>query len=406
MSATARVNGLDPKKSNSAAFNESSAKLADTFEYFNSTSAQLMQTYRSLENRINELTSDLDRVSAEKDEVHSKKELIASRMQALLDFLPGGVIVLDPHGYVIQSNPAAREMLGHSLQGSLWRSVISDCFSPRNDDGLEVSTKSGRRISIATGSLGSDMHSDGQIMLLTDLTETRDLQKKLSRNERLSAMGKMVSALAHQIRTPLSAAILYAGHLCDESLDAGKRKLFSHKILSRLHHMERQVRDMLLFVKSELPLNDQMTIAGLEYELREATEVILSSSGLDCEWRSEANDKVKIKCHRDALVSAIVNLINNAVQACPSDSDREPYLSVDISQQDGFVRIAIADKGAGMDEDALASVQEIFVTTKPQGTGLGLAVVNAVTRAHGGEFELQSVLGEGTTASVLIPIVN
>src|SRR5690625_5484430 len=116
---------------------------------------------------------------------------------------------------------------------------------PRRDDGHEVSLHDGRRISIATRDLGVD----GQIILLTDQTETRRLQHELSRHERLSALGKMMSALAHQIRTPLSAAMLYAGHLCNADLPEQRRQDFAEKISGRLNHTERQVQDMLLFVK-------------------------------------------------------------------------------------------------------------------------------------------------------------
>ncbi|MBX2857221.1 MAG: GHKL domain-containing protein [Cellvibrionaceae bacterium] len=400
------MGGPHPKNPSLAPFNRRVTRLADTLEYFSETSAQLQHTYKTLENKISELTQDLDRVSAEKDAENQKKEVLAARMQALLNFLPGGVIVLDSRGYVVQSNPAARQLLDHRLQGSLWRSVINECFSPRNDDGLEVSTKAGRRINIATSSMGDAKNSEGQIILLTDITETRDLQKKLSRNQRLSAMGKMVSALAHQVRTPLTAAVLYAGHLCNEDLDVDKRRLFSKKILSRLNHMERQVRDMLLFVKSELPLNDQLSIADLEYELVEATEVMLSTSDLHCEWDCDRGSSMKIKCHRDALTSALVNLVNNALQARKDISDRQAYLHISLRAKPDCLSITIKDRGRGMDAAQLAAVQDIFFTTKAQGTGLGLAVVTAVTRAHGGKFKLHSAPGEGTTAEVCIPAVN
>ena len=181
---------------------EKIASLEAAFAFFNETSIQLTNSYQFLEKKISELTEELDQVSAEKEEQHQAKEQIATRMQALLDFLPGGVIVLDHQGYIVESNPAARELLDDHLDGKLWRHVIARCFAPRNDDGLEVSTRTGKRISVAT----SSMEQDGQIILLTDQTETRKLQQNLSRYERLSAMGKMVSALAHQIRTPLSAA--------------------------------------------------------------------------------------------------------------------------------------------------------------------------------------------------------
>ena len=111
-----------------------------------------------------------------------------------------------------EANPAACELLGEPLVGELWRQVIARSFAPRKDDGHEISLRDGRRLSIATRSLDAE---PGQLVLLNDLTETRRLQDQLARHERLSSLGRMVASLAHQIRTPLSAAMLYAGHLAD-----------------------------------------------------------------------------------------------------------------------------------------------------------------------------------------------
>lgn len=368
--------------------------LAEAFRFFNETSQQLARSYQLLENRVALLTRELDEVSAEKDEQHQQKEQLAYRMQALLDFLPGGVVVLDARGFVMQSNPAAKRMLEHSLDGTLWRDVITSCFAPRNDDGLEVSTRSGLRVSIATGSL----ETDGQIILLTDQTETRKLQQTVSRYERLSAMGKMVSALAHQIRTPLSAATLYANHLCSSQLTAEKREQFSHKLLGRLNHMERQVRDMLLFVKSELPLNDLIPLADLELGLREAMEVPISRSSSQVEWHNHI-PHTHLRCNREALISALLNLVNNAMQA----SEEPARICLTMAEADGDISLTVADQGPGMPPNILAQAQELFMTTKAQGTGLGLAVVQAVARAHGGQFELHSTEHKGTRALMRLP---
>ena len=257
-------------------------RLEAAFQFFNDTSSQLAQSYELLEKRVSSLTQELDEVSEAKQRAHKNEEKLAGRMQALLDFMPGGVIVLDHQGYIVESNPAARALLDDKLDGELWRLVMGRCFAPRNDDGLEVSTKTGKRISIAT----SSMDNHGQIILLTDQTETRELQRNLSRHERLSSMGKMVSALAHQIRTPLSAAILYAGHLTNGSIAQAKKDTFAKKLLGRLQHMERTVRDMMLFVKSELPLNDVISLADLEVGLREASEVPILTSAAKITWRN------------------------------------------------------------------------------------------------------------------------
>ena len=109
-----------------------------------------------------------------------------------VDLLPGGVVVLDRHGIVCDCNPAAREMLQGGVLGERWVEVIRRCFAPRHDDGHEISLASGRRVSVATRSLERDK---GQVVLLTDQTETRELQDRLSRHQRLNAMGRMMAAL-------------------------------------------------------------------------------------------------------------------------------------------------------------------------------------------------------------------
>ncbi len=386
---------------NSTSETDQQQSLAAAFEFFNDTSQQLMRSYQLLEGKVQQLTSELDKVSAEKVDADIREAQLANRMDVLLKVMPAGVIVLDSKGYIVQANDAAESLLQLALKGRLWREIISDCFSPRNDDGLEVSTKSGRRVNLATSSLDMEGSSTvgGQIILLTDLTETRKLQQHVSRSERLSAMGKMVSALAHQIRTPLSAAMLYADHLCGSALNEQKRQDFSLKLHSRLVHMERQVRDMLLFVKSELPLNDVVSTDELTKGLQEAAEVALAAGRSSCRWQNGASG-VQLKCHREALISALMNLIENSIQASEGAAEIECSISVDHD----CLTLSLRDHGPGIPPDLLGSASEIFITTKAQGTGLGLAVVQSVVRAHGGAIELLSPEGEGLTVTIQLPV--
>ena len=369
--------------------------LQEAFELFNRMSQQLTESYQHLENRVSDLTQELNTVSAKRMEEMAAKEQLAERLESLLNVLPGGVVVLDSKGVVKEANPAARDMLGEPLEGEIWISIIRRSFRPQDDDGHEISTRDGRRISIATRPLAEN----GQIILLTDQTETRRLQSELSRHERLSALGQMVSALAHQIRTPLSAAMLYAGHLCDGELSPPKQKSFSEKVLKRLNHMERQVQDMLMFVKGDMPLDDVITAMELEVALREETEVVLASDQVQCHW-SNRSPAQKLRCHKDALIGAVLNLVNNAVQAAIGPMHIDIELSVNPSGQ--FV-IAVTDDGPGIEPALLENVRDVFVTTKSQGTGLGLSVVESVARRHGGEFKLESTQGKGTRATMLLP---
>jgi two-component system, sensor histidine kinase FlrB len=375
--------------------------LKAAFDMFNQMSQQLADSYYLLENRVAELNQELSSVTHQRLQELAEKEKLAHRLESLLNFLPGGVVVLDSSGYVSECNPAAIELLGEPLEGELWRDVIQRSFAPRQDDGHEVSLRDGRRISFQTRNLGED----GQIILLTDQTETRRLQSELSRHERLSALGKMMSALAHQIRTPLSAAMLYAGHLCDGKLDAEKQQQFSEKVLSRLHNIERQIQDMLFYVKGELPLNDMISVNELEQLLNESMEAALITSKSTCSWSNQAGEYY-IQCNRDALIGALLNLVNNAIQAVEHHAQLSVSFKLKKSEKIAQLIIQISDKGPGMSADILAKAGDLFVTTKAQGTGLGLSVVQAVVRAHSGEFVLESEAGQGTSASLLLPLVN
>ncbi len=395
------------------AISEKGQDLKSAFELFNQMSEQLADSYHLLENRVAELNEELSSLSDRRLQELAEKEKLAHRLESLLNFLPGGVVVLDSSGRVSESNPAAIDLLGEPLQGELWRDVIKRCFAPRQDDGHEVSLRDGRRISIQTRNLGAD----GQIILLTDQTETRRLQSELSRHERLSALGKMMGALAHQIRTPLSSAMLYAGHLCSGKLDDERRQQFSEKILGRLNNIERQVQDMLFYVKGELALNDVISVAQLQADLAEAMEVPLMTSESRCEWIINCREHY-IQCNRDALIGALLNLVNNAIQAVDRKASlrvefnlypqalNDPKLSAGLNTEDQRLWIRVCDKGPGMSADLLSSVGDLFVTTKAQGTGLGLSVVKAVARAHHGKFLLQSTEGKGTCASLLLPFAN
>ena len=375
--------------------------LEAAFAYFSETSEQLAKSYQLLEGKVAQLGRELDRSEAAREQESRRNVELESRMQTLIDFLPGGVIVLDAHGVVIECNPAAATLLSTTIKGKIWRHVIAECFAPKNDDGYEVSTKSGKRLSVSTSSFGKE----GQLILLTDQTETRKLQDTLSRSERLSAMGKMVSALAHQIRTPLSAAMLYAGHLCDQDLEQDTQQNFARKCLARLQHMEKQVRDMMLFVKNELPLNDVLNAYELESELKAAAEAAVSTDGIFCEWKNNCS-LVTIKCQKDALVSALMNLINNAIQSAEKPVRIGVSFSTVHIQQQRYLRVSVRDDGDGMSHQTLQEIEQVFTTTKAQGTGLGLAVVRSVAKAHGALFALESELGTGTTAYMDIPLIS
>ncbi|WP_336354324.1 sensor histidine kinase [Pseudomonas atacamensis] len=370
--------------------------LEQAFQLFNQMSSQLTDSYSLLEARVTELKGELAVVSAQRMQELAEKERLANRLQNLLDLLPGGVIVIDGHGLVREANPAAIDLLGSPLEGELWRHVIARCFAPREDDGHEVSLKNGRRLSISTRSLDAE---PGQLVLLNDLTETRHLQDQLARHERLSSLGRMVASLAHQIRTPLSAALLYASHLTEQQLPVETQQRFAGRLKERLHELEHQVRDMLVFARGELPLTDRITPNALMQSLQAAA--LTHVQDLPIRWQCDSHAG-ELLCNRDTLVGALLNLIENAIQA----SAGEARLKVHCYTRGNTLRLCVSDSGSGIEPTVLARLGEPFFTTKVTGTGLGLTVVKAVARAHQGELTLRSRVGRGTCAQVSLPLFS
>ncbi len=356
---------------------------------------QLDATQQRMAARVASLEGQLDAASVLRLRELDEKERLAQRLRSLLDLLPGGVVVLDGHGVVREANPVAVELLGEPLENQLWRNVIARCFAPRHDDGHEISLANGRRVALATRSLSGE---PGQLVLLTDMTETRRLQDQLARHQRLSSLGRMVASLAHQIRTPLSSALLYASHLEEGGLSTEQQTRFAGRLKSRLHELEHQVRDMLVFARGDLPLQDRITPAELFGALRAAAEPRLQNTHL--RWQCDASQGLLL-CNRDTLVGALLNLIENAVQAAGAGV----RLKIHLYARGDRLRLCVSDNGPGIEPALLARLGEPFLTTKATGTGLGLAVVKAVARAHHGELQLLSRPGRGTCARLVIPLL-
>ena len=379
------------------------AELKQAFTLFNQMSQQLTDSYAFLEDKVEQLSGELANVSAQRMHELAEKEQLADRLESLLQLLPAGVLVLDENGFVTQANPAADDLLlkaseKASLIGQRWVRLIQQCFKPQSDDGHEISLVDGRKVNLRIAAMANNC---GQLILLTDMTETRALQSQLSQHERLSAMGKMVASLAHQIRTPLAAATLYAGHLGSETLQPDMRVRFAGKLQERLQHLENQVRDMLIFARGEAPLNDEISVEELVDGLNSAMEIQLQQFQASCTIDNQAPGTLLV-CNKDALISSLMNLVNNSLES----GEYPIEILVRITRRQQGLYIQVMDNGSGLNESQKQQMMEPFYTTKSNGTGLGLAVVQAVVHAHKGEFRLaDSELG-GLSAELSIPVVR
>ncbi|MCV2401400.1 ATP-binding protein [Marinomonas sp. C2222] len=379
---------------------EEIAELKAAFKAFTESSEVLTQSYLELQQEVTRLSEQLAASEHAKQEEQDKNRVLVSQFQQLFESMPVGVLLLNDTGVVVMANPVAEKLFNLSLVGQSWGTIVPLSFRPQEDDGHDVTMVTGRRVRVETASLGN---APGQLVILVDLTEAYHLQKKLNHHERLSNMGKMVAALAHQIRTPLSSATLYAGHLQKAELAPVMRQTFANKLVDRLSNIEKQIRDMLIFSRSEIKLDDTVCVADFVNELVEHCQDIVEQKSMQFEsdLGTFASEDY-IRCNNETLLGALLNLLNNAIDAQDDGELVRLYCHIEA----GNLKLIFKDRGVGMSKEHLEHVQDGFVTTKQHGTGLGLMVVKAIARAHHGHFEIDSIEGAGTTASFSIPLIR
>ncbi|WP_054773752.1 sensor histidine kinase [Methylogaea oryzae] len=312
--------------------------------------------------------------------------------------MPGGVVVLDGEGLVAECNRGASELLGTAPLHRPWSEVLAEVLAVGAGNPHQRRLANGRYVSFSSSSLGDE---PGQIILLTDVSEMHALQGLVEQQQRLTAMGEMLAGMAHQIRTPLAAAVLYASHLGGE-LPLPQRERFSEKLLERLRHLERQVNDMLVFARAGRYTMEKVAVRGVLDRAVHAMEALVKNRRVEFKVAEDAACP-ELYISEDAFLGALTNLMSNAVEAMGEAGTVTLRLSRPAAAS---VRISVIDDGPGMSEEVRQRVFQPFYTTRTSGTGLGLAVVESVVRAHGGTVLCETKLGQGTAFHIDLPLVT
>jgi two-component system sensor histidine kinase FlrB len=369
-------------------------ELEEAFALFNETSAQLATAYERLQQQVIELTQELAQARSERLLQLAEKERVADRLARLLALLPAGVLVIDQMGRITEANAAANDWLGEDVIGRLWQQLLPSMAHQSEVAGDWV-LLDGRILSVSETALDKAL---GKIILLLNVTEQRNLASELSQHQRLRSMGEMAASLAHQIRTPLAAALLYASQLQMPSLTELKRQEVSEKILARLHHLESLVTDMLQYAKGGQSGSADLTVDAICQQVAQVVEarVLASQSQLTIEI---PDTLLHVKGDLAAITTALQNLIVNAIDVVRESA----VIQLRVETTPTQVCFVVEDRGPGIAPALQEKVFEPFYTSRAQGIGLGLAVTRAIAQAHHGEVRLQSVVGQGCQFYFCLP---
>ena len=268
-------------------------QLHDAFEVFSHQSGLLEESYRDLQDTVEALTRQLRQEQSARLRELVKKEKLGRRMAELLETLPGAILVLDETGTVRQQNSKASELLNQPLIGCSWASIVSREIAAGGSEDGNIQLRDGRWLTLSRRPLGFE---SGEVLLLSDITESRRISELRQRNERLTAIGEMTAEFAHQVRTPLASAMLYAGQL-DTSNPNQER--IANKILTGLNDLKRMVNDMLGFAAGARADQEQVSVRQLFDEVAESIDGQL---GANTTVRVSVTDtRLSVAANKDAI---------------------------------------------------------------------------------------------------------
>ena len=366
-------------------------ELHNAFEIFNQQSGLLEESYRDLQDTVESLTRQLRQEQSARLTELVKKERLGRRLSELLETLPGAILVIDGAGIVRQQNSQASALLNQPLIGCSWAAIVRREVRDGGSEDGNIQLRDGRWLSLSRRPLKSEA---GEVLLLADVTESRRMSELRQRNERLTAIGEMTAEFAHQVRTPLASAMLYAGQL-DRSTQ--ERERIADKITTGLHDLKRMVNDMLGFAAGARQSQQRLEVGGL---LHDVGRTIQEQLGEKTNLSVSVTDKdLTIAGNNDALKGALLNLITNADQAGKGKAN----ILLHGHRFDDSIHLCVTDDGPGVPDDIRTKLFDPFFTTRPQGTGLGLSVVKAVATAHGGDVTV-STSELGTCFTIRVPV--
>ncbi len=249
---------------------------------------------------------------------------------------------------------------------------------------------------------------EGAIAVFDDISRIRRMEERLAQLDKLAALGRLSSSIAHEIRNPLAgiaAGIQYLQRTGELPDDQQENVRF---ILEEVDRIDRLIGDLMDVVRISDLIYERIDLAGLVRTGIRSVESEAAERGVTFHTRLP-DDGAAVEADRDRITQVIINLVKNAVEASRKGGVVE--VEVDVPERRGqsvdalrhFAMIRVRDHGPGLSDEDRERVFEPFFSRKPEGTGLGLYVVHSIVERHGGYIDVESTPGEGATFTVWLP---
>ncbi len=379
----------------------------------------LASSFNHMTRRLREYTGNLKRINAQLEADAATIEKLRRYTENILASIKPGVLTLDLEGRITTLNRSGTEILqlkecdviGRRITEVFdarerLRSILEEGIISRklcHGDEISIGEEDGREtLLVLNTAFLYDQNSEivGLAATFEDITEVRELQKRINESEKLAAMGELAVGIAHEVRNPLGAIKTSAQFLEEKFGPEDIRYRFAKLIVREVERLDQLVERLLNFTRPGEK--------DFQYEdVNELVENSLTLAVLKVNDQRLVVDKhyekgiPRLFADAKRLQQAFLNILLNAIDAMPGGGTLTVRTS--LESENRSIKIELSDTGEGIPPHRLEKIFTPFFTTRRRGTGLGLAIVHQIISEHNGTIGVQSKVGEGTLFTIRLP---
>ena len=366
--------------------------------------SDLSQSLSGRTGEFGEIISAINHLAVQLRKAHSINEII-------LIAISDAVVAIDNEGLVIMANPAAYRLLGlHAdclgrgvdevfpngspFPGILWRTLKDgELIKEKNFSLINLGQETRELLVNTTHLINGRTDAIGAILNCIDITDSTRLQRQVHLQERLAALGKLVAGVAHEIRNPLTSISGYVEYL-EKAKNPSPRSWYNIK--REINRLNMLLERLLLFAR---PAETRFVPGNVNSLLEASLQFFLETN-----WakvvvvREFAPYLPPASMDSEQMEQVIKNILFNAHQAMPDGGQ----LTIRTGIRDGLIYMEFTDTGVGIAIEDIPLLFDPFFTTRAKGSGLGLTIAYEIVKAHGGNIDVHSEPGKGTTFTVFL----
>jgi PAS domain S-box-containing protein len=349
--------------------------------------------------------------------VHEIFSTLRENLNSVMAGLEDGLLLFTRDARAVMISPAAEKFLGAPAGQFLGRKV-TDIFPPGHPlrqalhlegDELretasetELQTVDGRRrVGVSVQGILENGEQMGAMVTLRDLDSLESINTQLQVSERLAALGRITAGVAHEVKNPLNSMRLWLENLKEtlspeQAPSAQQAVQVLDKEIDRLDAVVKRFLDFTRPVEVKLESTD---LAELLRDVMSVAQPQLQKAGVTVE-ESLGAEVPDVWADRDLLKQAVLNLVLNAVDAMPNGGE----LRLNLKRRGELAEISVSDTGRGIAPENRQKIFQLFFTTRPGGSGIGLATTFRIVQLHNGSIDFQSEAGRGTTFRIELPL--